>query len=208
MIKCPRCGAEAQWGAPQCPRCFAQFVAPPTPPPPQVAPNQAIPNPGFPQPKSFRWIPAALVAGLVLVGGFWLLFKPKGNTAGGNSQGHAFALQRDPAIPDSNPSGGFFKVTPQANQAPVVDITNTSPYPLRLVLEDANGAQKIEWIAVNDSRELTIPQGSYQASIDAPDDGLNVPAYGSVDIQNFHHYDAEFGLIPYDGSPNSFHIGD
>src|SRR5476651_172300 len=77
MIKCPRCGADAQWGAPQCPQCFAQFVAPPSPPPPQVAPHQAVQNPGFPQPKPSLWIPISLVAGLVLFGGLWLVFKPK-----------------------------------------------------------------------------------------------------------------------------------
>jgi len=105
-------------------------------------------------------------------------------------------------------SGGIFKATKQVQQAPVIAITNGTYVSLRLTLQDVNGLTQTELIAAGESKELTVAQGNYQALIDSPDTITAQQTSGTVDVKDFHHYDAEFVLIHTDGPPPPFYIGD
>jgi hypothetical protein len=208
VIKCPRCGADAQWGAPHCPRCFAPFVAPPA---------AAAPHLGRPpeitlyQKRSLSPLYISLGLGalaILAVFGF-LASRKKGTTPAADSQQNSpmMALS-EPAKQPNGDSSGIFQVKEQAQKDPVIAIADDTPYNLRLVLQDSNGQTLTEWISSGSSKDLTIPQGSYSASIEAPDAYRTLETGGEVVVKSFHHYEADFVLTPTDGTPNSFYIGD
>jgi len=227
MIKCPRCGADAQWGARQCPRCLAPFV----PPPPGVVP------PGFQQPQSQvpRKSTGAFV-GIVLfvavsAGSLWwaergrtragaptMESRKQGSTPQGGGSGSG-ALEAFAVAPDSSPDvevngnephqEGIFAVRAQPGQPPVIAIGNGTGFDLCLQLQDEKGSVQTEWIPAGGERDLRVTQGYYQAAIDTPDDfSVRSPTYGTVDVKDFHHYEASFFDVPATDTPESFHIGD
>jgi hypothetical protein len=103
-------------------------------------------------------------------------------------------------------AGGMFNVKAQQQQQPVIQIADSSPFNLRLVMTDSQGRTRTEWFTAGTDRSIEIPQGDYEAVIDAPDDQLNRPTNGIIRVKDFHHYDANFVL----GSSRSpeFYIGD
>ncbi|MDR3687814.1 MAG: hypothetical protein P4L46_00440 [Fimbriimonas sp.] len=202
MIRCPRCGADAQWGASQCPRCQAPFVAPPGPP---VTARRNSGRPIF---------VASLIGLLAIALMLWLghrgLSRPKEAIT-------TLATSQSPSMPSSGsmaasgtsePPAGIFQVTGQAQQDPVVAIKNDTVSPLRLMLQCADGSVQAEWIQAGTSKDLTILQGRYLASIDAPDNENIMPTNGTIDVKNFHHYEADFIAVPYADTDSSFYIGD
>jgi hypothetical protein len=125
-----------------------------------------------------------------------------------------FAPQREPDLPSATarnstpPQEGLFKIKTQTQRAPVITVGNSTPYELRLVLEDSAGRYETEQIPSEGSTDVTLPQGDYEASIDAPEDEMVVQTNGNVDVKSFHHYEADFILVPASSSPSSFYIGD
>jgi hypothetical protein len=109
---------------------------------------------------------------------------------------------------DPAEGGGIFKVEKQVLAKPVIAIRNDSPYDLRLFMEDIHGLTETDMIGSGTARDITIPEGDFQAQIDAPDAPFIPPTQGTVEVRNFRHYEADFVLAPTDGSPRSFHIGD
>jgi hypothetical protein len=215
MIQCPRCGAFAQWGAPACPNCQAQFVAPPA----QFATGApTLGQLSRPTNRSRIWLVAA---GVLALGGIGLLgLKSHSNPTGGSARRgvvpHAEMLHVAPerpapaiasAVDVPETSQGIFKVVPQAEQPPVVAIGNHSLDNFRLQLEDANGYITTEWIPAGLTREITVKAGHYNAMIDAPNDTKDVPTRGEVNVKDFRHYEADFVIVPANQSQD-FYIGD
>ena len=112
-----------------------------------------------------------------------------------------------PADP-GNSGGGIFKVEKQAQQAPIIAISDSAPDDLRLTLQDQNGQVQTKMIRAGTSETITVPQGSYYATIDAPDNAMILSSTGEVNVKEFHHYAAQFGEVPAGESDRSFYIGD
>jgi len=204
MIRCPGCGAYAQWGAPQCPACGATFAPPPAvvrPVPAQSEMPRQLPSQTG---RKIAWLALFGIAALVAV---WWLAIGRGAADPLADSSRTSALTVQPSGPKQEPEGDIFKVAPQAQQAPIIAIRNASAYPLCLTLQDSSGSVRTEWISVGETKDLTVPQGYYGASIAAPDDAYNVATGGTVDVKNFHHYEAEFEEVPA-GESQGFYIGD
>ena len=102
----------------------------------------------------------------------------------------------------------MFKVRRQVQEKPVIEIMNSTPADLRLTLQDIHGLTESYWIPFGTTKTLTIPEGDYRAVIEAPYDALIDPTDGSVEVLNYHHYEADFVVTRYVGVPWSFYIGD
>jgi hypothetical protein len=109
---------------------------------------------------------------------------------------------------ESLPSGGMFKITGQRQEQPVVAILNEADTSLRFVLQDSRGQLRTEMIAPGETKELIVAEGSYIASVDAPDDLRIYETNGTVDAKRFHRYQADFRVVTGSGPPQPFHIGD
>lgn len=208
MIRCPRCGAEAQWGAPHCPRCLAPFCAPPTTVAPPAAWQPAEMAATRPRGSPIGWL---MLGGLLipaLAALVWFKLGHGPDSAGASATPEPTMAVGEGARPEGDRSGGLFSVQRQTQKAPVVAIVNGTSDDLRLMLQDERGSEQTQWIPAGATKNLDIQAGNYQASIDAPDDFRIRPTTGTVDVKEFHHYEADFIVVPSDGPSPSFYIGD
>ena len=165
MIKCPRCGADAQWGAPHCPNCFALFVAPP-----KAAPQQQVflPLPSVPAPnrlvRSLAVVSALGLAALLVI--LWSTFGRGRGVDGAKVAGRSgvCVAGAGPLVGTSQAQEGIFQVKKQVQEAPVIAIIDDTSSDLRLVMQDSSGAERTELIQSGGSKDLTVPQRAFIAS--------------------------------------------
>jgi hypothetical protein len=107
----------------------------------------------------------------------------------------------------SDNGGGVFVEEKQAQQQPIITIGNETGDDLRLTMRDVNGIEQSAIIPAYKNHDFPVPEGDYDARIDAPDDRMLIGTTGTVRVKNFHHYDAEFVIVDSSQS-QSFYIGD
>ncbi len=177
--------SRAVRGAPQPQLRRNRYATPPSP----TAPNRLL--------RSLAVLTALGLAALLVV--FWTKFSKNSDTSS-NRATQVFALPSRPKTADGTGQEGMFEVKEQPQEAPVIAIIDDTDYDLKLVMQDASGNEQTEWVPAGSSKDLTIPQGFYQASIEAPDNPAIMQSTGTVDVKSFHHYQANFILAPYNGS--------
>ncbi len=195
---------------------MAVFVAPPTPePPPGYDGGMAFQAPVVPRRRSggFGIAILALVVLALLGYGAYLALHRRDALAGAPEVESPRGKTVAPAGSQFGASGqsdanGLFEVRPQREQQPIVAIQNSSGVDLRLTMEDQAGDVQSEVVPAGTSKDLTIVQGRYTATVDAPQGSGVWPSDGTLDVKDFHHYQAVFVLSPSNGEPSKFYIGD
>ena len=206
MIRCPGCGALAQWGAPRCPACGATFAPPPTVRPLGLEHQLGLPSALPPAThRRNRLLLVLLAVGLTALA--VVAVTQTASTGGRQStQSSALAFGSAPASKD-DAGGGIFTVAPQTERAPIVEIGNDSPNDIRIQIIDARGAVTTEWVQAWSKSKFTVQEGEYGASVDAPTAPSIRSASGSVRVKEYHHYEAAFHVGPV-GTFSDFYIGD
>lgn len=104
-------------------------------------------------------------------------------------------------------TGGIFTASSQKEQEPTISIGNGTGRGLVFVLIDSAGTTRTESVPAFSSKEFSTSEGSYNARVESSDIDGPLPDEGTVDVKDFHHYDASFvaGDTVYQ---EPFHIGD